>query len=196
MCVLDMTVTLHSTAIGAVHWIYCTAKLWFGSSGTRNSTDDVRRCTVTNRLAWVKTRSWLTLHGLVDLFVNLKLRMVAELPGSYCAWRLRRWRSRTVPHCLRWTSRTVPHCSRKWRPLEILELYRWKLTTPTTRKFKWNYGEMGRLVMAREKLCFYVQRACTESHECCWGSSHCGHHWWRCTDYRKQCSWTHWPHSF
>ena len=112
----------HSALHCTVHWIYCTAKLWFGSSlaqawlkpgssGTRNSTDAVRRCTVTDRLAWVKTRSWLILHCLVDLKVNLKLRMVAELPGSYCAWRLRRWKSRTVPHCLRWKSRTVPHCN-------------------------------------------------------------------------------------
>ena len=104
----------HSALHCTVHWIYCTAKLWFGSSlvqDTRNSTDAVRRCTVTDRLAWVKTRSWLILHCLVDLKVNLTLRMVAELPGSYCAWRLQRWKSRTVPHCLRWKSRTVPHCN-------------------------------------------------------------------------------------
>ena len=104
----------HSALHCTVHWIYCTAKLWFGSSlvqDTRNSTDAVRRCTVTDRLAWVKTRSWLILHCLVDLKVNLTLRMVAELPGSYCAWRLRRWKSRTVPHCWRWKSRTVPHCN-------------------------------------------------------------------------------------
>ena len=67
----------HSALHCTVHWIYCTAKLWFGSSlaqGTRNSTDAVRRCTVTDRLAWVKTRSWLILHCLVDLKVNLTLR--------------------------------------------------------------------------------------------------------------------------
>ena len=77
-----MTVTLHSTAQYTESTAlpnYGLAQAWLkpGSSlaqGTRNSTDAVRRCTETDRLAWVKTRSWLTLHCLVDLKVNLTLR--------------------------------------------------------------------------------------------------------------------------
>ena len=54
--VLDMTVTLHSTAQYTESTAlpnYGLAQAWLkpGSSGTRNSTDTVRRCTVTDRLA-------------------------------------------------------------------------------------------------------------------------------------------------
>ena len=75
-----MTVALHSTA----QYTESTALPNYGSSGsslaqgTRNSTDAVRRCTVTDRLAWVKTRSWLIPHCLVDLKVNFTLRRLFD----------------------------------------------------------------------------------------------------------------------
>ena len=118
--VLDMTVTLHSTA----QYTESTALPNFGlAQGTRNSTEAVRRCTVTDRLAWVKTRSWLTLRCLVDLKVNLKLRMVSYLAPTVLEYvgggRVEMYHTvcsgRVEPY------HTATH-SRKWRPLEILEL--------------------------------------------------------------------------
>ena len=80
--VLDMTVTLHSTAQYTESTALPNCGLAQVAQGTRNSTDAVRRRTVTDRLAWVKTRSWLILQCLEEDKVGKETRALQVPCGS------------------------------------------------------------------------------------------------------------------